>query len=338
MTTEVYSPLEVARAVGVAVDEVVALVGRGSKYIAHAEAVQVGRLLAARRREQVSTAPQPLFRTDWRRGRSTRVPLVLSGTLHATLLATIVFIATLGLAPTVATQKDEPTNELIHLVFTSVPGPGGGGGGGGLEQKTPPPKAMREGHRAISSPIPERQQPKMAQITIPEPKPLKMESLPPIMAPVIAVAADPKTRVGVLEQTPSDAESNGPGHGGGAGTGAGTGLGSGSGSGIGPGAGGGTGGGPYRPGSGIEPPRLLREVRADYTEDARRRGISGDVVLEIVVRSDGAVGDVTVQHGLGYGLDERAVQAVKQWQFSPAHRQGIAVDVIVEVAVEFKLR
>ncbi|MEN3337516.1 MAG: periplasmic protein TonB, partial [Acidobacteriota bacterium] len=105
-----------------------------------------------------------------------------------------------------------------------------------------------------------------------------------------------------------------------------------------PGSGGGTGGGPYRPGSGIEAPRLLREVKADYTEQARRAGISGDVVLEIIVRRDGSVGDVKVLEGLGGGLNERAVQAVRQWRFAPATRRGSAVDVIVEVAVEFKLR
>src|SRR5438874_842196 len=108
--------------------------------------------------------------------------------------------------------------------------------------------------------------------------------------------------------------------------------------GIGPGSGGGTGGGPYRPGSGIEPPRLLHEVRADYTEEARQRAIAGDVVLEIVVRRDGSVGDLKILQGLGGGLNDRAVQAVRQWRFAPAQRQGTPVDVIVEVAVEFKLR
>jgi protein TonB len=102
--------------------------------------------------------------------------------------------------------------------------------------------------------------------------------------------------------------------------------------------GGGTGGGPYRAGSGIEPPRLLREVKADYTEDARQHGLAGDVVMEIVVRTDGSVGDVKILQGLGRGLNDRAVQAVRQWRFSPARRQGAPVDVIVEVAVEFKLR
>src|SRR5207244_6516230 len=112
----------------------------------------------------------------------------------------------------------------------------------------------------------------------------------------------------VLEETRVDNESHGPGKGGGTGTGAGTGIGEGDGSGVGPGSGGGTGGGPFRPGSGIDPPRLLREVRADYTEDARRRGLSGEVVMEIVVRRDGTVGDMKILQGLGGGLNDRAVQ------------------------------
>jgi TonB family protein len=142
----------------------------------------------------------------------------------------------------------------------------------------------------------------------------------------------------VIEQPREVAESQGAGSGGGAGSGQGTGNGEGLGSGIGDGSGGGTGGGPYRPGSGIDPPRLLREVKADYTDEARRRNVTGDVVLEIVVRRDGSVGDVRVLQGLGSGLDQRAVEAVRQWRFSPAARKGVAVDVIVEVAVEFSLR
>jgi TonB family protein len=161
--------------------------------------------------------------------------------------------------------------------------------------------------------------------------------MPQVVAPVVASAADPRDRAGVLESA-SDADSQGSGSGGGAGTGQGTGIGEGDGSGIGPGSGGGTGGGPYRPGSGITPPGLLREVKPEYTDDARRRSVEGDVVLEIVVRRDGSVGSVKVLQGLGAGLDQRAVDAVRQWRFSPARRYGTPVDVVVEVAVEFKLR
>ena len=61
-------------------------------------------------------------------------------------------------------------------------------------------------------------------------------------------------------------------------------------------------------------------------------------MLEIIVRSDGSVGDVKILKRLGAGLDDRAVQAVRQWRFTPARRLGSPVDVVVEVAVEFKLR
>jgi TonB family protein len=256
----------------------------------------------------------------------------------------MVLLAGLNFAPRAAVLRiDERPNEMMRLVFRQIPGPGGGGGGGGLQQPKPAPKAMREGTRKISSPIPERKEPPpiVPVPKPPEPKPeppLKAEPLPVVVAPIITAPADPRTRIGVLEQTTAEADSHGPGKGGGAGTGSGTGLGSGDGSGVGPGSGGGTGGGPYRPGSGIEPPRLLREVKADYTEDARQRSISGEVVMEIVVRRDGSVGDVRILRGLGGGLNDRAVQAVRQWRFAPATRLGSPVDVIVEVGVEFRLR
>jgi TonB family protein len=167
---------------------------------------------------------------------------------------------------------------------------------------------------------------------------LEAEKLPPIIAPVVVAKADPIDRPGVLEETTADTDSRGSGAGGGVGTGQGAGIGEGQGPGLGDGSGGGTGGGPYRPGSGITPPRLLREVRPEYTEEARQRNLEGEVILEIVVRRDGSVGDVRVLQGLGAGLNERAVQAVRQWRFTPARRLNSTVDVIVEVAVDFRLR
>jgi protein TonB len=143
----------------------------------------------------------------------------------------------------------------------------------------------------------------------------------------------PREREGVVDNARSAGKS-GFGVGGGAGTVQGTGNGEGWGAGIGDGAGGGTGGGPYRPGSGITAPRLLREVKAEYTDDARRRGLTGDVVLEIVVRRDGSVGDVSVLRGLGAGLDQ-AIAAVSM-ALDPARLRGTPVDVIVEVSVELR--
>jgi TonB family protein len=356
-SADFYSPREIAAAAGVPEADVVTALGGVRGLLNHEDAVRLGRQLAlAARRPRAATpqsaslpaakAPGPLFSLfseSARAHRSTGVPLAVSSTLHAGVIVFAIFLASFNLSPRAASLSDDSPAEPMRLVFVATPGPGGGGGGGGLRQKAPAPKALREGTRTLSSPIPARREPKPVEPVPapPEPKPeppLKAEPLPTVVAPIITAPADRRNRVGVLEEKTVETESHGPGQGGGAGTGRGTGLGPGEGSGIGPGSGGGTGGGPYRPGSGIAPPRLLREVKADYTEDARQRGISGEVELEIVVRRDGSVGDVRILKGLAGGLNDRAVQAVRQWRFSPATRQGAPVDVIVEVAVEFKLR
>lgn len=344
---DMYSPHEIAQAAGVPDAEVLAVLGHANGLVPHAEAVRLGRMLVrpdgCGPRRTARGLLFSMFSEAAPVRRSTGVPLAVSSTLHAGFIAMAVFVATFNLTPRAASLRpDDRPSDLMRLVFLATPGPGGGGGGGGLLQKAPPSQARREGHSKISSPIPERresrpQRPVAAPDPIPTP-PIESEPLPVVIAPLITAPADARNRVGVLQQTTVEHDSHGPGTGSGAGTGSGTGLGPGGGSGIGPGSGGGTGGGPYRPGSGIEPPRLLREVKADYTEDARQRGVAGDVVLEIVVRRDGSVGDVKVLRGLAGGLNERAVQAVRQWRFTPAHRQGAPVDVIVEVAVEFKLR
>jgi protein TonB len=236
-----------------------------------------------------------------------------------------------------------------------TPGPGGGGGGGGTRNPRPAPRLERRGaqHALLSvpkvKPDPvlttarnEDPPPKPVPAAVPQPTPVERapEPLPSkvLVAPVVDTAAAARDREGVIDDPRGDADSRGAGDGGGNGTGQGTGNGQGLGSGIGEGEGGGTGGGPYRPGSGIEPPRLLHEVKAEFTEEARRRNISGDVVLEIVVTHDGGVGDVKVLQGLGAGLDQRAIAAVRQWRFAPALRRGQPVDVLVEVAVQFTLR
>jgi periplasmic protein TonB len=355
---EVYTPAEVARAAGVAEAEVQALVDAGAievlptgstpPLIAAPEAVRVGRALRAGVALTVDDAPPirpaALFRPPARTP-TAPAPFVISTAGHAAAVGLIVLATTLGLGgheTPRATEAIVPA-EQIQLVYLALPGPGGGGGGGGLREPAPPPKAERKGTRSLSSPLPARQPPprQAPAPRRPEPPPQDPEPLPPVEAPVVTVASDDRDRPGVMQELPrprSMPDSRGPGSGGGVGSGTGTGLGEGDGSGIGDGSGGGMGGGVYRPGSGIEPPSLLREVKPDYTEEARRRGVAGEVVMEIVVRRDGSVGEVRVLQGLGYGLDQRAVEAVRQWRFSPARRQGTPVDVMVEVAMEFKLR
>jgi len=353
----VFSTHDLARATGASEFEIASWVeagairplpaGDGVTWLSADEAVRAGR--AIRRGTIASTVrmvdrdAQPMFSARVESVRAYKGPLALSSSLHAGLVGAVVLATTFGLGQASAVSDSEFVRpEKMRLVYLALPGPGGGGGGGGLKQKRPPPKAQRKGTRDIDSPVPVRETPVIpeARPTPPDPQPPKVdpEPLPPVEAPVVAIAADTRTQPGVLEQSPAETPSRGPGQAGGVGTGAGTGLGEGEGSGIGEGTGGGTGGGPYRPGSGIVPPTLLKEVKPDYSEEARRRGVEGDVVMEIVVRHDGSVGDVRVLQGLGYGLDERAVAAVRRWRFTPATRRGAAVDVVVEVAMEFKLR
>lgn len=345
---------EIARAAGVPLPRIEELADRcdlptfevgGERYVAWTDAVNAVRTLKQYgSMASLNLAPHstPLFRPQSGARRSAGMPIAFSSAVHAGVVATTLVLTAVGLTP--ASPVVETTQERVpmRLVYLATPGPGGGGGGGGLKQRTPPPKAERQGRARLSSPLPARKQPDpiVPVEKPPEPKPevLKAEPLKPVVAPVVTAPADSRDRAGVLAQVPAKTESRGPGEGGGVGTGRGTGIGEGDGTGIGPGSGGGTGGGPYRPGSGISPPRLLREVRPDYTEEARQRNIEGEVVLEIVVRQDGSVGDIKLIDGLGSGLNERAIAAVRQWRFSPAQRRGAPVDVLVEVAVEFRLR
>ena len=341
---DVFSAAEIARVAGVRPRDVHDLAAAGlvqpiaGRFFSSADAIVAVRTLKG----QPVLGDRPLFRPAAGLRREPGLPLAVSGTLHAALAAGLVLLTTLGMAKPQARVTAEAKNEM-RLVFLTTPGPGGGGGGGGRVEPAPPPPAERNGVERMRSPVPVRRPPPPVDppvIVKPvEPPPVKVE---PVAAPVVSVAADPRDRAGVpwtpREPPPQDIDSHGPGAGGGTGTGQGTGIGEGSGAGIGPGSGGGTGGGPYRPGTGITAPAILREVKPDYTEEGRRRHVEGDVVLEIVVKSDGSVGNVKLLQGLGAGLDQRAIDAVRQWRFSPAKRYGVPVDVMVEVAMEFKLR
>lgn len=355
---EVFAAHEIARAAGVSVREVRDALAAGSLATfdgAYLRARDAVRLIRALRGEAMSPERRELFAPPPAAQRSPAAGFTGASVVHATLFGVLLL---LGAWTTTTTTEMLPQRiDPSRIVFLMKPGPGGGGGGGGLKQPKPPAKAEMKTAAKVKSPVPP---PKRLDTRKPEPRPVppppppapqptpkpvdppppapRPDVTPQVVAPVVTASADPRDRAGVPAETASPTESQGSGTGGGVGSGKGTGIGEGTGAGIGPGSGGGTGGGPYRPGSGISPPQLLREVKPEYTEEARRRNVEGDVVLEIVVRRDGSVGDVKVVQGLGGGLDRRAIDAVRQWQFSPAKRFGSPVDVLVEVAVEFKLR
>ena len=90
---------------------------------------------------------------------------------------------------------------------------------------------------------------------------------------------------------------------------------------------------------GVTIPRLLKDVKPQYTSDAMRAKIQGSVMLECVVLTDGTVGDVRVIRSLDgtYGLDQEAIKAAKQWKFAPGTRNGEPVPVMVSIELTFVL-
>ena len=74
-----------------------------------------------------------------------------------------------------------------------------------------------------------------------------------------------------------------------------------------------------------------------YSEEARHTGIEGTVVLSAVVRADGIPVNIQVVKSIGYGLDEKAVECVRDWRFRPGEKDGKAVAVFAQFEINFRL-
>jgi protein TonB len=246
---------------------------------------------------------------------------------HLALAFLVLFVITLPGLP----MPDSATLIPRDIVWTVSPGPGGGGGGGGNKTPEPPKKAELPDKAKVTVPVA-----KTPKMDVPEP-PKQVQEL---NIPAQPVASGVEQLPGAVSAMISPTLSMGPGSNGGAGTGRGTGSGPGEGSGLGPGYGGGFGGGAYRPGNGVTSPRLIREVKPNYTADAMRAKIQGIVFLEAVVLENGSVGQVRVIRSLDptFGLDQEAERTVKKWVFSPGTRLGQPVPVVIEIEMSFTLR
>jgi periplasmic protein TonB len=129
--------------------------------------------------------------------------------------------------------------------------------------------------------------------------------------------------------------SNGPGTRGGIGAGDDGGIGNQRGPGYGPEDGGGValiGGG-----GGITAPRVLYKVDPEFSEEARKAKYQGTVILTIEVGEDGRPHGFRIVRGLGLGLDEKAIEAVAQWKFRPAMRNGKPIRAPATIEVNFRL-
>jgi protein TonB len=234
--------------------------------------------------------------------------LAASLTLHAGFAASL--IVALTIAP--GSVLEPPiTRPDANLIFLRQEGPGGGGGG---SPSPAPPKRLE---------VPQHQPAAVVPIPVPEPP----QPLPALDAPI-------QTNTSALLQASGTSVISLADWGGG---GKGRGIGSGTGDGVGPGEERGWGGGAPAPGNGITWPVEIIRVQPKYTTGAMREKIQGKVILEVVIREDGTVGDVRVIKSLDPSLDAAAIAAARQWKFKPAMRDGKPVAVRVQMELEFRL-
>jgi TonB family protein len=90
------------------------------------------------------------------------------------------------------------------------------------------------------------------------------------------------------------------------------------------------------PEPGITRPRLLTKVDVSSTEEARKAGLDGTVELEVVIDKSGVPSDLKVTGSAGLGLDEAAIEAVRQWRFAPALKNGEPVRTTGTVQCNFR--
>jgi len=249
---------------------------------------------------------------------------------HIVVLALLIGGAYWHFAKPVIAAKQDLTPLIDPGDYALKPGknPISGGGGGGdrdilqatrgklpkqsLQQITPPAIVIRN------------PAPKLAvEPTVVVPPDVKIAmSTPPTLG-------DP-TSHGVMP-------SNGTGALGGIGAGSEGGVGVGGGAGFGKGEGGGTGGGKYHVGNGVTPPRVVFQTEPEFSEEARKAKYQGTCTLYVTVDVNGHATDIKVASSLGMGLDEKAIESVKNWKFEPGKKDGRAVPVEIAVEVDFHL-
>jgi len=183
------------------------------------------------------------------------------------------------------------------------------------------------------SPVTKGTPPKFAEVQIVPPKAPPLEQPKIVMEPTIEVQKDVK----MASVLPQIGVANSALAGLSMGTGRGTGVGSGNGPGMGPGSGGDTGGGPRQVGSGVSAPVLTYSVEPEFSEEARRAKVEGNVIVNLWVDEKGNPSHVRAVGGVGMGLDEKAVEAVKQYRFKPASLNGKPVLVELNIEVIFRI-
>jgi len=247
---------------------------------------------------------------------------------HVIVIALIIGATILGRRIVTKVEAKPPVTELVDpgdfIPLKPAKTQAGGGGGGGdrdvlKASQGKLPKFSMKPQLAPPAAVIRNLDPKLAvepTVMVPPDIKVAMNSFPNL--------GDPKSSAVI--------PSNGTGGGSGIGSGEGGGVGSGNGRGVGPGEGMGMGGGVFRPGRGVTPPRVIYQTDPEFSEEARKAKYQGTCVLGLVVDANGHPTQIRVLSALGMGLDEKAIESVKNWKFEPGKKDGH--DVAVEIAVE----
>jgi len=205
----------------------------------------------------------------------------------------------------------------------------GGGGGGG--DRSPIEANKGKLPEKIKDPITPPQPQTIAKPLLPEPPAINVQKdiqLPDNNMPMIGMHSSANVTLA----------SPGTGNGAGMGSGMGGGMGSGGGNGYGPGAGGNAGGGYYQVGGRISAPTVIHDVEAEFSDEARRAKYQGLCLISLIVDAQGNPTDIHVARALGMGLDEKAIEAIRQYKFKPALKDGkTPVPVQITIEVDFRL-
>jgi periplasmic protein TonB len=254
---------------------------------------------------------------------------------QAGLSSTLLHAGLIGLLVMLGASKtgQRIVKGTIHLVEPNLAAwipavkPAKTGGGGGGDRSPLPASQGRAPRFAPRQFVPPSATPPQTAILLMEPTLVGQADikLPEVNLPMWG---DPLAKPGPF--------SSGPGSGGGIGSGSDGGIGPGKGPGYGPGEGGGLSG-VYTIGGLVSRPAVLYSVEPEYSEEARKARFQGVVVLSVVIDERGVPTNFKILQPLGLGLDEKAVEAVRQWRFKPALRNGKPVAVQAQVDVTFRL-
>ncbi len=84
-----------------------------------------------------------------------------------------------------------------------------------------------------------------------------------------------------------------------------------------------------------EEPIVFKRVEPEYPDSLKVQGIGGVVVLKVEVLKNGSVGAVKIVKNLQEDLDKFAIEALKQWEFTPAKNNGVPVSVWITIPIRF---